>query len=87
MKYTVYVHGCETCGMKAVYLHQFKVFAAHNGHTYTIYNSKHDQQHQATHAEYSKSIKRDEYLSIVVDEHNVVERLEAPIWKLSNSSK
>lgn len=80
MNYNIYVYGCETCGMKAVYLRLFKTWADTNGHTYTVFNSKHDDQYKEIHAEYSKSIKRDEYLSIVVDENNVVERLEAS-WK------
>lgn len=80
MNYQIYVHGCETCGEKVIYLTRFKRWAAANGHTTTTINSKHDEAARKIHARLSKKIKQDEYASIVVDEYGHTNRLESRAW-------
>lgn len=65
---TLYLYGCQSCGINATYIRGCKSKCAREGIPFRVKNSKYDQQSRIEHSEYlmNNAIKTDKYPALVV---------------------
>ncbi len=71
---TIYIYGCNTCGINGVYANKIKKYADINGRELEIKNSKYDKIAREEHANHLSiaGFDKDTYQPIVVDGSKVV---------------
>jgi hypothetical protein len=71
MMITIYLYGCSTCGVNAVYVRRVKAYAQEHNQTVEVRNSKYDVDARQIHVEYLESMfgRVSDYIPIVIDEN------------------
>lgn len=66
---TLYIYGCQRCGVNKVYVRRLKARSQSEGITLEVKNSKYDQAARDEHAQYlmDQNIEVDNYPALVVD--------------------